>query len=54
MNCKNSLLCLAIVSALFFNGCLIEGRVLDINGVGIHGVTVTLNGPAVAEMDKVT
>jgi hypothetical protein len=45
MDYKKSLLCITIVSALFFNGCLIKGRVLDENGVGINGVTVNLNGP---------
>ncbi|MCP4625255.1 MAG: hypothetical protein GY850_17300, partial [bacterium] len=35
---------LVIASMLMFSGCFIQGRVVDENGVGIAGVTVTLNG----------
>ncbi|MBW2143513.1 MAG: penicillin acylase family protein, partial [Deltaproteobacteria bacterium] len=35
---------LVIVSTLIFSGCLIEGRIVDENGVGVAGVTVVLSG----------
>ena len=41
---KKSFLYLAIVSTLIFSGCFISGRVVDENGAGVAGVTVTLSG----------
>ncbi len=41
---KRMFLCLVILSTILFTGCFIEGKVVDENGVGVSGVTVTLNG----------
>lgn len=43
---NRSFLSLVIVSTLLFSGCFIRGRVVDVNGIGISGVTVTLKGAA--------
>ena len=39
-------LCFVIVSTLMFAGCYIKGRVVDRNGTGLAGVTITLSGDA--------
>ena len=41
---KKSLLFLVVVSTLIIAGCFITGRVVDKNGIGLPGVTVTLSG----------
>ena len=43
---NRKLLKLVIVSTLLFLGCHIKGRVVDKNGTGIDGVTLTLKGAA--------
>lgn len=37
---------LVLVSTLIFSGCIIKGKVVDGNGIGLGGVTVTLSGDA--------
>jgi len=44
MMLKRGLLFLAITAALFFAGCFIEGSVVDENGEGLGGITITLSG----------
>ncbi len=41
---RRPVLCLMIVSMLIFSGCFIAGRIVDENGVGVAGVTITLSG----------
>ncbi len=43
---NRSVLYLLIVSTLMFSGCLIKGKIVDENGAGVAGVTVTLGGDA--------
>jgi len=41
---NRSFLYLVIVSTLIFSGCIIEGRIVGENGVGVAGVTIVLSG----------
>ncbi len=41
---KRPFLYLLIASTLLFTGCFIDGKIVDENGVGVSGVTVTLSG----------
>ena len=41
---NKSLVYLVIISMLIFSGCFITGKVVDGNGAGVAGVTVTLSG----------
>jgi hypothetical protein len=38
---------LALLSMMMSSGCIISGKIVDENGVGVAGVTVTLNGDQV-------
>ena len=41
---SRSFICLVILSMLMSAGCIISGKVVDENGVGVADVTVTLSG----------
>ena len=41
---QRSFLCFVILSILILAGCIIKGKIVDGNGAGVSGVTVTLSG----------
>ena len=43
---RRSFLCLLIMSSLVLSGCIIKGKIVDQNGIGVEGVTITLSGTA--------